>query len=295
MFFMFSSYFLFSKVATTKENSILIIKNFCVRNLKLYFVWFILLLPITAHIRNYFQMEFVETIKEILLQFVLGSTFRASWFLTSLIIGGVIVWALSKRLSDNEIIGIGVALYALCCLTSNYYGFFNTKSVIYKINEFYPTAICNSFPVSIVWMALGKSFVNKPKSKIKNEKVWLFISVFLLFGEKFFIEKFIDVEHNDCYFMLIPVCWLLLDILRNTDLPKPKYAVEIRAFSTIAYCAHTSIGVVFAAVLKKCFINTTEIPGSVILYFVTVLSIIGLTKVVIRLEEKGWRWISYLH
>ena len=261
MFFILSGYFLFSKV-TTRENSVSIIKGFCTRNLKLYLVWFILLFPITAHIRKYFEMKPAEFVEELLLQFFLGSTFRASWFLSSLIIGGVIVWWLSKKLNNNAVIGVGIALYILCCLTSNYYGFFNDKSIIHRINELYPTAIYNSFPVSIVWVALGKSFVDKEQSRIKNEKMWLIFFIILLFAEKILIEKFINVEHNDCYFMLVPVCWLLFDVLRSVDLPKPKYAVEIKVFSLIAYCAHTSIGVVFAAILKRCFIDTNEMPGS---------------------------------
>lgn len=294
MFFIFSGYFLFSKVAA-KGNSVSIIKNFCTRNFKLYMVWFILLFPITAHIRKYFEMKPAKFVGELLLQFFLGSTFRASWFLSSLVIGGVIVWVLSEKLTDNEIIGVGIVLYILCCLTSNYYGFFNEESVLHRINELYPTEIYNSFPVSIIWMSIGKSFVNKEQSRIKHEKMWLIFFIILLFGEKILIEKFVNAEHNDCFFMLIPVCWLLFDILRSVDLLKPKYAVEIRAFSTIAYCVHTSIGVAFAAILKRCFIDTNEMPGSMFLYFVTVLSIIAFTKAVVILEEKGWKWLSYLH
>lgn len=43
-----------------------------------------------------------------------------------------------------------------------------------------------------------------------------------------------------------------------------------------------------------CFINTNEILGSMFLYFVTVLSIIAFTKVVIKLEAKVWKWLPFL-
>ena len=45
---------------------------------------------------------------------------------------------------------------------------------------------------------------------------------------------------------------------------------------------------------KLCSINTNEILDKIFLCFVTVLSIIAFTKVAIKLEEKGWKWLPYL-
>ena len=49
LFFMMSSYFLFSKLReASKDNHRAILRKFVVRNLQLYLCWFIILLPITV-------------------------------------------------------------------------------------------------------------------------------------------------------------------------------------------------------------------------------------------------------
>ena len=98
LFFVISSYFLFSKINLTEkyDEQKLILKKYIFRNLKLYAFWFIALLPITLYYRKWFDAEifvgFFKFVKAVLFQ----STFRASWYIMATIIGTIIVFYLSK-------------------------------------------------------------------------------------------------------------------------------------------------------------------------------------------------------
>ncbi len=293
MFFIVSGYFLFSKLRREKDHRS-VIKRFCSRNIKLYFTWFILLFPITMQIRGYSQMEVSQAVKKIIKQFLFGSTFRASWYLSALVIGSLLIWILSKWLNNKQILLLGICAYILCCLTSNYFGFFEKGSVVYTIRKLYPGTIYNSFPASIVWIAMGKIFAEQETHR-KSRVPWLIICLLLLFAEKGLLDQLVEVKKNDCYFMLLPVCWLLFEAILNIQLPKMRFAADIKAFSTISYCMHASLGVVLNVILKNYVIDTSGLPGSLLLYGITVASIMAFTEIVLFLEKRGWKWLRLLH
>ena len=83
MFFIITSYFLFSKLKseTSVKKKKDIIKLFIVRNLKLYFFWFVLLIPLT--LINHRNMEFnngfiTGFISNAIKKLFFGSTYMSS-------------------------------------------------------------------------------------------------------------------------------------------------------------------------------------------------------------------------
>ena len=75
LFFMMSSYFLFSKLREApKDKHRAILKKFVVRNLQLYSYWFIILLPVTIYIRKelWFSNGFLENTLTILKSILFG-------------------------------------------------------------------------------------------------------------------------------------------------------------------------------------------------------------------------------
>ena len=104
LFFIMSSYFLFSKLRDTSEDKQkTILKKFTIRNLQLYLCWCIILLPITIYIRKttWFSHDLSENISTILKSILFGSTFVASWFITATVIGSLIIYFLSKTLKND--------------------------------------------------------------------------------------------------------------------------------------------------------------------------------------------------
>ncbi len=150
IFFIISSYFLFNKLSNSSNPKEVII-NFIKRNLKLYLFWFIVLLPITFMTREYYNYGFIEAIRKILIDFLLSSTFIASWYIMALLQSVLIVYILSKKIPDKVLLAFSMIIYLVCCLFSNYQNLLYGSSVLefYNNNISPNIAIWNSFLVRI--------------------------------------------------------------------------------------------------------------------------------------------------
>lgn len=108
LFFIMSSYFFFEKINNIEETEqkSIILKKYVIRNLQLYAFWFVVLLPITLKLRDYFEDGILTGMFNIIRAFLFSSTFRASWFIMALIIATVVVCWLSKFLSNKVMLVI---------------------------------------------------------------------------------------------------------------------------------------------------------------------------------------------
>ena len=167
LFFIMSSYFLFSKLREApKDNQRSILKKFVVRNLQLYLCWFIILLPITVYIRRniWFSNSFFENVLIILKSLFFGSTFVASWFITATVIGSLIIYFLSKTLKNDCIVLLfSVIAFCFVTITSSYKSVIANTFLIVVIDmyiDFFGGLVCN-FPAAIFWIFLGKIFAEE--------------------------------------------------------------------------------------------------------------------------------------
>ena len=136
MFFLISSFLFFKKVnrceKATEKNKAL--KSFVIRNVILYAFWFIVQFPYYFVARGWFDYGFVNGIINILINMIFGSTFVASWFIAAIIIGTVIVFFASKKLSNKALLAIGVVLYIIISLRSSYVILFKNITPIINAN-----------------------------------------------------------------------------------------------------------------------------------------------------------------
>lgn len=250
IFFMLSGYLLFGKIKDcTIEEKKSIVTNYIIRILKLYLSWFVILLPVTIIRGDYFVDGISVGILEILKDFVLGSTFPASWYLMAVVIGTILVFIISALkescLSDSIVLVCGGILYVLCCLLSNYRNVIGHTPLSISYNIF------NSFPVSIIWIELGKLFAEQKKVRLYTTRFRFcgaFICIIFLYIEQFVILHFKWGYTNDCYFMLVPCCIFIFSIIISGKI-KIRNAKILRSISTIMYCLHLSIAIIVNKVL----------------------------------------------
>ncbi len=261
LFFILSSYFVFSKLHKADENEQkVILKKFVVRNLKLYLCWFVILLPITIYIRKdvFFSKGFFKNTLTIVKSFLFGSTFVASWFITATVIGVLIIYILNKLLKKDWLI-LFISFLAFCFVTleSSYKSVIADTFILTLINkhiQVFGGLVC-SFPAAIFWVFIGKLFAEQ---KIKLNSLVLLISLLIcsciaLYIEWRFIFSLNGSYNNDSYFMLAPVCVLLFLCVERIKPIYWKNSVYFKRASTIIYVVHGSLVLCVTKVIKVLF------------------------------------------
>ncbi len=298
LFFMISSYLFFKKIngcEHSKERN-QALKDFVLRNLKLYAFWFIVLFPVSGILRGWFDMGGEDAVVNIIINFFIGSTFVASWFISALIIGVIVVF-LARNTNKTALLVVGIVLYLLVSLRTSYmFVFKNWTDMLYAVATFeaYTFSPINSFPAGIPWIIFGKLFADGyfSKIKIKTSAITLGVSSVLLFAEWFLIMHFSGKYSKDFYIMLLPCCLAILNILLQLKPINLKYAKEMRKISVFVYASHGS--------LVHCLVfafNRINLPlPSFVIYILTLVICVGAALLVFVLEKyKYLKWLRYSH
>lgn len=289
MFFIMSSYFVFSKLReATKDNQKAILKKFVIRNLQLYLCWFIILSPMTVYLRKeaYFSNGFFENVLNILKSFLFGTTFIASWFIMASIIGVLIIYGLSKLLRNNYLVFL-ISFFAFCVvsLQSSYRNVIADTVLSDAINiyrDIFGGLVC-SFPAALFWVFIGKLFAEQ---KINFKSNWvlgclIFCSCIALFVEWKFVMSLNGSYDNDSYFMLAPLCILLFAGIQKIKPIYWKNSVYFKRASTIIYVSHGSLLPVVSKVIYIVF-NIKVSLLSFIITFICCIVIYVFIEIVIK-------------
>lgn len=282
LFFIMSSYFLFSKLNKEKDtiNKKEIIKTFIKRNLKLYLIWFIILLPVTLANRKYFiNFSVPHGLLHMLKDFLISSTFASSWYIMSLVEGVILVYFGSKKFNNKLLLIISFLSFAFITIISTY-SFIVPDIKLIKLFKYFAIKPTNTFLVGLLWVVIGKIFAdNKDKMKNYNKKIniILIISGILLFLEWYFIKIKLNDTWKDCYFMLIPFTISIFYIVLHI---KPFYFKEsllLRKMSTVIYVSHKSFMFIYQ--------NWVVVNNSYVVILLSILSSVILTFIVDYLSK----------
>jgi surface polysaccharide O-acyltransferase-like enzyme len=290
LFFMISGYFFLGKLMQIQEvkKKRIAIMRFVKRNLQLYLSWFIVLFPLIVFNRGYFSHGIVAGIVTIIKDFFFGSTFIASWYLMALVIGVLIVCMLCKFFGNTGIFVVGLSAYILCCLACSYRNLFSDGLFPAVIWQWYPDDIFNSFPVSIIWLGLGKWIAEHEVIVDRIPRKFIYgtgiLSLAALLAEHCMIQAFGWAFSNDCYFLLLPVCTVLFIVALNVKIHFSQ-AVVLRRCSTVIFCLHGALLVVFGFLIRRLGIDTWLLPGAIIQYVLVVLGCLVASALLIRLRR----------
>lgn len=303
LFFIISGYFLYLKLTLLSEDRNAqnkIVKNFVIRNLKLYGFWFIVLLPGTLRIRQYFSNGILRGFLTFVRSFLFDSTFVASWFIMATIIATIIVFLLSKRFDNTILLIVTALIYVATALRSSYFPQLqNIPLAINIINlyefVFYPAY--NSFPVALYWIVCGKCFAeNKINIKLKHSVPLTILSAILLYLEWTIIKNLNGTYNTDCFIMLLPLCTLLFAIIKEIKPFELKGTVYLRKASVIMFALHgtlVSLGIpgIFFPQLDWLHISNESKN------FITTTIICMVASIfILILEKKKWfSWLKYSH
>lgn len=284
VFFIISSYLFFHSIRGVKEEDTKIYIRFLKRALKLYFFWFVVLLPFTIIYRGWYKDDLLIAIVKLIKGLFLQSTFPASWYISAYIIGISILFTLRNQHKITCV--ISVLAYILCCASSNYCYVFNNQ-----IFEWGGVNIENTFLVGLVYIYIGKCFVNiHPihKRAILLALLGVVIGVVLLS-----IENNIIISHgfrrsDDSYLSLLILAPCVFLLFKELPQFTKLNTTTIRRMSTIYYCSH--IPIIF---ITRFFIkNVEQLTLFLIVWLICTLISISLIKIS-KLSRMQWVRFSY--
>lgn len=244
-FFVIGSYFFFKKVnKTPNKKQKYVLSQYIKRNLLLYVFWFVCSLPFVYQTRyaENFENGFLNGVFLMLKSMVFGSTWKASWYIMAAVIGTMLIYFLSRFIKNNLLFLLSLAVYLFCCACCTWYGLFADDGFIPWFLDLYKTyttaTFYNSFPVSLIWIMLGKIFAEQ-KVHIKLPYIWLIGSIVLLFAESYLVQYFgiQDGANSDAYLMLLPVIALLVYVALYKNVFHFSGGKFLRAYSVVVYCS----------------------------------------------------------
>ena len=289
LFFITSGFLFFGRLrgASTKEQNKSLRKFLC-RGLRLYISWMVLLLPFTIYYRQWFKMGVLKVVVSFATNLLFGSTFIASWYLMALLIGTMIIAVTSRKLSNTTLFALSFVIYLVCCAWSGYGNLIGLPVV-----NGWPQ-IYNSFPVSLIWLTIGK-IIAENKGRVCSWKYTiLIISAVLYIAEYVTCIRFDWANNTDSLITMIPVCSAIFMIIVDSSVNIGNQGRFLREISTVSYCLHASVGVVLGVVFKLLFkANMESGVWMATRYASTVLICVTATMAIKRLERhvKIARWL----
>ena len=246
LFFIMTGFFFFKKLDrisdyAQQKNAV---KDFVLRNLKLYAFWTILFLPYIVYIRRdvYFGHETVfGDIFAVIRAVLFSGTFTASWYIVASIYGALIIFFLLRKLPNSVLFVIAIVLYAIASLTSAYEVIIFKSDVVKTAYDIFCTYITVYIVLSVV-------------------------SAVALYAEWLFVRHLDSTINNDCYLMLMPFCIGVFGWINNCGKLNLKYAINIRRCSTIVFVTH---GVV-ARTIVISFRKVLHIEATLLCYVLVI-------------------------
>ena len=300
LFFITSAYFFFQKIdsCVTSQARRDVLLRFLKRNLILYGFWFVVLLPITLYVRDWFSGSLAQGIAGFLQSFLFNSTFRASWYIMALNIGMCIALLLSRWLTPGAQVLVALPVYLLCCLFTNYYGIaarFDGVMTAYNGYIAVFRSLSNSFPVSLLWLSLGRWF---EQNHLPWAKRWLYaaaaVCAVALVGEYLLVSHYSLQMGDDAYLMLLPLCAVIFCLVKDSG---SRWQPVRRSghISTIVYASHASVITVVGAVARKVMgagfagVNWVILGASLVICA-------AICAIVFRLEKhRRFRWLRWAY
>lgn len=269
-FFVASSYFFFQK----NGDPVKYIRRLGI----LYFVWSLIYLPFDLPVLK--EMSIGQIVEK---YFWIGNG-HALWYLCGSIIGFLIVWTLSRKLSPKVVFAITVGLWVIGCLKSTYtpvmenvFSFTFSDRLGSRNGLFYASAYY------ALGLLIARKDVEYTKPQMKNI-VGFTISAFLLCVESLILVYFFKTQQTILWFSVLPLTYNFFMIVKSLQIPiSHERAYFCRKLSTLIYVMHCFIMYIFADLqCWKAFI------------VVAILSTAISTVVFCMSKRKIFRWLKVL-
>lgn len=216
------------------------LKKYVVRMLKLYGVWFVVMLPYTIQLRYVADYSVAGNIAHFLQLFLLDSTFRGSWFLSALLLSIPLVYYGERKLGMRWMLAIAVVVELF--LLSYAWRFAMPTSVADALTAFtrgFPDVHC-SFLAAMIYVVIGCIIARKWNvvSQLSVKRLWAAAIVLTAVMAAWIIVKEKCWHISTRTLLLVPaVTAIFLAVVRSEVNLKLPYCA-LRKTSTIVYISH---------------------------------------------------------
>lgn len=308
LFFMISSYLLFSKINNSpQKDKRSILKKSLKRQLLLYLLWtLILLLPIIKFREEFFENGILAGVIFMLRRAFVRGTFVTSWFIVANIEATIIVVWLSNlgerhrrfRMMTPVLLG---AIYLICSAFAAYGMFFADGGKIETAKQIYTTILFEphlSFPIATFWVYLGKIFADGKllitKMRRHDYAAMAAFSALMLYLEWKFVAMRSGDVGDDLYLMLIPLVVGVFGAMLQTkiELKQPKLWREL---SVVIFTTHVCFTQALFFVFDRAGFSNGFLRQLII--YAVVVTCSSIVYLVIKKLEKirFLKVLAYLH
>ncbi|MCM1043515.1 MAG: hypothetical protein NC350_04845 [Corallococcus sp.] len=177
---------MFKKINADPASKKGIIKNYCLRIIKLYLFWLVVFLPVLVYrfVISSHKVGVSETAVVLTLKFLFLGVYDGAWYLVSSIVGVLIINRLAKySLKTN--FAVAIAFYLIACLFSSYFNVFSylpdtgfggyLKTALKYINGNY--CVYLSFLNCVLYVLIGRCFGGKGNAVFRQNQYGIAYSV----------------------------------------------------------------------------------------------------------------------
>ena len=217
LFLMITGYFIIPKSLESKDNLIVYTKKI----LKIYGICMLIYLPINIYSGDFNNINFLEITKKIFI----GGTFYHLWYFPALMLGIWITYFILKKLNSKNAFIIFIILYLVGLFGDSYYGIIDSTFLknIYDVIFLVSSYTRNGLFYTPIFIYLGYIFsLNNYKISKTTNIIMLIIFIILMEIEGYTLYTLDIQRHNSMYIFLLPVMFLLFNLLIVTKDNKNK-------------------------------------------------------------------------
>ena len=227
--------------------------------------------------------------------FLFGSTFQSSWYITALITGFAIVLFLSRKLPQWALVVIGAVCYIPSLLSSNYEFVIQSSDTLKAAGDNLSQIFllpCRNFSVSILYIAIGKYLAEKNYEGKTKKYTITFIFAFAGLVAEYLLLRYsgVKITNTDCYIAVPFAAYYLCKVFLTLDITC-KHSFVLRKISTVSYVAHMAVFMVVGKIFK-----IFELPDwqNILHFAVTLIVTQVLALVIIKFSDcRYFKFLKY--
>lgn len=277
LFLMITGYFVIPKSLKYID----FLKVYTKKIIKIYIICILIYLPINIYNGDFNNVNILEILKRIFID----GTFYHLWYFPALILGIWITYFIIKKLDNKKALIIFILLYLVGLFGDSYYGLIsstflkNIYDVIFTVTSYTRNGL---FYVPL-FIFIGYTFKNITYRITKKQNIiLLIISIILMLIEGFILYTFDLQRHSSMYIFLIPVMFLIFNLLVENREYKNK---KLRELSTIIYVLHPLVIIIVRSIAKVLKLESILIGNNLIHYICVVILTLIISIVFIKIKE----------
>jgi len=277
-FLMVTGYFLLPNGITNTHQ----LKQYTKKILMIYGICILLYLPINIYTNEFSSISFLEILKKVLID----GTFYHLWYFPALILGIWITYFLIKKLDKKPVFIIVFLLYLIGLFGDSFYGFISEVKIlknIYDVIFMFSSYTRNGLFYVPIFLYLGYSFKNKDYKLTSNQNITLLIIYIILMEvEGLILYKYNIPRHNSMYILLLPLMFLLFNLLLKINNGSNK---KLRKLSTLIYILHPLSIIIVRGIAKIINQENLMIYNNLIHYICVVILTLIISIVILKVKE----------